>query len=239
MRLAASGALPRSRTRAGAQVAGIDIAGPVSPISTLRPQHPKTLVIQANWCAPPAVGGCYKSHFSVDPDDELITNVTVTAGNAADREVIDELLDQPAAGAAANTEPVTGPVADTESGSGEPAGDTGADSGSDSARDCEPKDFEVYGDSAYADGATLDEQTARGHDMRAKVPPVRNANGYSKDQFSIDLAAGTGTCPARHTVTIRSGRRHRVARFGQFCQSCLLRADCRSSQYFCSRFAQF
>ncbi|KEP41988.1 hypothetical protein MKSMC1_29860 [Mycobacterium kansasii] len=33
----------------------------------------------------------------------------------------------------------------------------------------------MYGDSAYADGATLDEQTARGHDMRAKVPPVRNA----------------------------------------------------------------
>ena len=48
----------------------------------------------------------------------------------------------------------------------------------------EPKDFEVYGDSAYADGATLDEQTARGHDMRTKVPPVRNANGYSKDQFT-------------------------------------------------------
>ena len=31
----------------------------------------------------------YKSHFSVDPDDELITNVAVTAANTADREVID------------------------------------------------------------------------------------------------------------------------------------------------------
>ena len=69
-----------------------------------------------------------------------------------------------------------------------------------------PKDFEVYGDSAYADGATLHEQTQRGHDMHAKVPPVRNANGYSKDQFSIDLAAGTVTCPAHHTVAIRDGR---------------------------------
>ena len=37
----------------------------------------------------------YKSHFGVDPDDELITNVAVTAANTADREVIDELLDQP------------------------------------------------------------------------------------------------------------------------------------------------
>ena len=60
----------------------------------------------------------------------------------------------------------------------------------------------MYGDSAYADGATLDEQAQRGHDMRTKVPPVRNANGYSKDQFTIDLAAGTVTCPAHHTVTI-------------------------------------
>ena len=41
--------------------------------------------------------------------------------------------------------------------------------------------------------------------MRTKVPPVRNANGYSKDQFSIDLAAGTVTCPAQHTVAIRDG----------------------------------
>jgi hypothetical protein len=62
--------------------------------------------------------------------------------------------------------------------------------------------------------------------MRTKVPPVRNANGFSKDKFSIDLAAGTVTCPARHTVAIGSGRRHRVARFGRFCPSCPLRAAC-------------
>ena len=71
----------------------------------------------------------------------------------------------------------------------------------------------MYGDSAYADGATLHEHTQRGHDMRTKVPPVRNANGFSKDQFRIDLAAGTVTCPAHHTVTMRTGR-HRSARFG-------------------------
>jgi hypothetical protein len=69
------------------------------------------------------------------------------------------------------------------------------------------KVFEVYGHSAYANGATLDEQTTRGHDMRTKVPPVRNANGYSKDRFTIDLAAGTVTCPAEHTVAMRAGLR--------------------------------
>jgi hypothetical protein len=61
--------------------------------------------------------------------------------------------------------------------------------------------------------------------MRTKVPPVRNANGYSKDRFSIDLAAGTVTCPAQHTVAIRTGLRYRVARFGVLCQSCPLRAQ--------------
>ena len=159
----------------------------------------------------------YQSHFSVDPDEELITNVAVTAANTPDRDVIDELLTQPG-----TAEPTP---ADTESGAGEPAGNAGDDSSSDSQGDCEPKDFEVYGDSAYADGATLDEQAQRGHDMRTKVPPVRNANGYSKDQFSIDLAAGTVTCPAGHTVAIGDGRR-RSARFGQFCRSCPLRAAC-------------
>jgi len=42
----------------------------------------------------------------VDPDDELITNVAVTAANTTDREVIDELVGQPrSAKPAAATEP--------------------------------------------------------------------------------------------------------------------------------------
>jgi Transposase DDE domain/Transposase domain (DUF772) len=174
----------------------------------------------------------YKSHFGVDPDDELITNVAVTAANTADREVIDELLDEPATDKPADDTESGGdePPTHTESGAGELAGNTGADSGSGSQHDSEPKDVEVYGDSAYADGATLEAQAQRGRDMRTKVPPVRNANGYSKDQFSIDLAAGTVTCPARHTMTIRDGRRHRVARFGALCQSCPLQPACTKSR---------
>lgn len=163
----------------------------------------------------------YKTHLGVDPDDELITNVAVSAANTPDRQVLGELLDETGTDT---------PAADTESATGEPAGHTGDDSDSDSQGELEPKDFEVYGDSAYAAGATLDEQAARGHDMRTKVPPVRNANGYSKDQFSIDLAAGTVTCPAQHTVAISDGRRHRSARFGQLCQTCPLRAACTTAR---------
>ncbi|MDT5319633.1 MAG: hypothetical protein QOD88_2155 [Mycobacterium sp.] len=161
----------------------------------------------------------YKTHLGVDPDDELITGVAVTAANTADRDVIDELLNQP--GAAAPD--------DTESGVGEPAADTGNSAVSSEANG-ESKEFEVYGDSAYAGGATLAEQTARGHDMRAKVPPVRNPNGYSKDRFTIDLAAGTVTCPADHTVTIGRRARHRSARFGALCQSCPLRVQCTTAR---------
>ena len=124
----------------------------------------------------------YKTHLNVDPDDELITNVSVTAANTPDRQVIDELLDEPGT--------------DTEPATDEPADDTDTDTGPDGGS--APKDFEVYGDSAYADGATLHEQTQRGHDMHAKVPPVRNAHGYSKDQFSIDLQAAPS--PARPTT---------------------------------------
>jgi hypothetical protein len=160
----------------------------------------------------------YKSHLGVDPDDELITSVAVTPANTADREVIDTLLDHHSTGTPAGSEPrVSGPAAGTGTGC-DPQGGVGA------------KGFEVYGDSAYADGATLDEQTARGHDMRTKVPPVRNANGYSKDQFNIDLAAGTVTCPAQRTVAIRKGLRYRVARFGVLCNSCPLRAQCTTSR---------
>jgi len=159
----------------------------------------------------------YKSHLSVDPDEELITNVAVTAANTADREVIDELLD----------EPTTGAPTDAESVPGEHGAE---DDGSDSQHGSGSKGFEVYGDSAYAGGATLDEQTLRGHDMRVKVPAVRNANGYSKDQFRIDLAGRTVTCPADHTVSISAGVRHRVARFGVLCQSCPLRAECTKSR---------
>ena len=37
----------------------------------------------------------YKAHLGIDPDDELITSVAVTAANTPDREVVDELLNEP------------------------------------------------------------------------------------------------------------------------------------------------
>ena len=138
----------------------------------------------------------YKAHLGVDPDDELITSVAVTAANTPDRDVVDALLTEPDS------------AADVETGEGK----------------------QIFGDSAYADGASLQRLTEAGHDVHTKVPPVRNANGFSKDRFVIDTHAGTVTCPARHTVPIRPQRRGGQARFGELCRSCPLRAACTKSR---------
>jgi len=149
----------------------------------------------------------YKAHLAIDPDDELITNVAVTPANAADRDALDELLDE------------------TDMASG------GEDDDSDQGGAEAPAPVTVFGDSAYADGATLDKLTGAGHEVFAKVPPVRNSKGYSKDQFTIDPAAGTVSCPAGHTAPIRARRAGGgLARFAQWCAGCPLRAACTTSR---------
>lgn len=89
---------------------------------------------------------------------------------------------------------------------------------------------EVVGDSAYADGATLDALGEQGYEVVAKVPPARNGTGgFTKDLFGIDLEASTVTCPAAHTVAIILGARGGKASFTAHCATCPLRADCTSS----------
>ncbi len=90
----------------------------------------------------------------------------------------------------------------------------------------------VFGDSAYADGATLDKLARAGHEVFAKVPPVRNSRGYSKDEFSIDPDAATVTCPAGHTapIRVRGTGRGGLARFTEWCADCPLRAACTTAR---------
>lgn len=151
----------------------------------------------------------YKAHLAVDPDDELITNLTVTPANAADRDVVEDLLD--------------------ESDLADHGDDDGGGGGGPAESDPDP--VTVFGDSAYADGATLDRLAEAGHEVFAKVPPVRNAQGYSKDEFSIDTDAGTVDCPAGHTAAIRPRRGGGgLARFTPWCASCPLRAACTTAR---------
>jgi hypothetical protein len=160
----------------------------------------------------------YKAHLSVDPDEELIDQVAVTAANVADRDAVDTLLADDAGD-------------DGEDDSGDRNGGNGEGGGGDTAggghRD-PPRGFEVFGDSAYADAATLDRLAEAGHTVLAKVPPTRNSRGlFSKDRFGIDLSAQTVTCPATHTVPITPARSGGgTASFKAHCGQCPLRAQC-------------
>jgi hypothetical protein len=89
----------------------------------------------------------------------------------------------------------------------------------------------VYGDSAYGTGdhlAWLDQQGLTPM-VKAQLPTAPGGR-FAKDQFRIDLQAGTVTCPARVTTPIlpasRGGGR---ARFGAACSVCPLRQRCTSS----------
>jgi hypothetical protein len=89
----------------------------------------------------------------------------------------------------------------------------------------------VYGDSAYGTGANLAwlEQQRLTPMVKTQLPTAPGGQ-FAKDQFRIDLAAGTVTCPARVTVAIvpvrRGGGR---AQFGVACSVCPLRQACTSS----------
>lgn len=89
----------------------------------------------------------------------------------------------------------------------------------------------VFGDSAYAGADTLEDLEEAGFELRAKVPPARGRDGrYGKDDFEVDLKAGTVSCPAGRVVPIRfssdgSGR----ADFARHCADCPLREQCTTS----------
>jgi hypothetical protein len=88
---------------------------------------------------------------------------------------------------------------------------------------------EALGDSAYGTGAALAAIIGAGHVPLVKPWPVKPAvpGGLSIDEFSVDEAAGTVTCPAGVTKTISA---HRYVTFGAACNGCPLRAQCTTSR---------
>jgi len=66
---------------------------------------------------------------------------------------------------------------------------------------------EVVGDSGYGDAGTRAGLETSGFTVVAKCPPARNAAGrFPKDRFTVDLGAGTVTCPAGQTTIIVPAR---------------------------------
>src|SRR5829696_3453690 len=158
----------------------------------------------------------YKGHASVDPDSELVTATTATAGNLGDAaaapQLLAELIDQ-----VDGDRPT--PTTASEAGGGRPA----------------PTPT-VYGDSAYGTGPLLASLHTAGIDPRVKIQAAVAPKGhFTKDQFRIDLDRGTVTCPAKRTAPIVYNadprhRHHGQASFGPACTSCSLRGQCTSAQ---------
>jgi len=96
---------------------------------------------------------------------------------------------------------------------------------------------ETIGDCAYGDGATRQAFVDAGRTIVAKVPGRPNKAYFPKEDFQVDLKAGTCTCPAGQVtrrisiVTTRttSGRKYRAQGFhfhGATCGKCQLRSAC-------------
>ena len=97
---------------------------------------------------------------------------------------------------------------------------------------------EAMGDAAYGDGDTRQAFADAGRTLIARVPGRPDRKRFPKDDFVIDLSAGSCTCPAgqvTHTIvpagkrTNRAGRVHRLQAFqfdGAECRTCPLRPQC-------------
>jgi hypothetical protein len=159
----------------------------------------------------------YKGHVAVDPDSEIITDTTVSAGNAGDASVAADLVED---------------LVDSD----EPKNETHppAEESTSAEQEVDQVDIEkpkVYGDAAYGSGEFLEHLDKNGIDSGCKTqPPCNRRDLFSKSSFQVDLEAKTVTCPAGVIVPIKG--REGKARFASFethCQTCPLRSQCTTS----------
>jgi IS5 family transposase len=86
----------------------------------------------------------------------------------------------------------------------------------------EPQGQQVFADSAYGSGTTRVALKQR-HRLAIKPWPMPDTGRFGRDDFTVDHAARTATCPAGNTVSIsRTGS----ANFGPRCRGCHLRERC-------------
>ena len=162
----------------------------------------------------------YKGHVAVDPDSELITATTVTAGNAGDGSAAAELLaddlDTPAEEPPAEGSPAEQPDDPEAEAFGPAGGETEQPTATEfeptvdcgptgqSERDPDVQRLSVFGDSAYGSGELLNKLEQADAEVNCKVqPPVAPGGRFAKDAFNINLESGTVSCPAGHTVALR------------------------------------
>ena len=152
----------------------------------------------------------HKLDVVTDEDSEIVLDVDVRAGNAADGDAADG---DAAAPAVEWVNDLLDGVADDDA----PQVDT------------------LVGDMAYSDGDVREAVEAAGAEMVAKVPPATNAGRFPKTDFALDLDADQpcATCPAGQTTTTTNKTRdHKGRATFEFvfpaatCAACPLREQC-------------
>lgn len=109
------------------------------------------------------------------------------------------------------------------------AGNVGDAQAAPSLLAAETDPVEVLADSAYGSGAFRAHLAGQGHTATIKPIPLtaQIPDGFVIDDFTIDLAAMTATCPNGITVAIST--RSRQARFTHRCEGCPVRHRCTRS----------
>lgn len=167
----------------------------------------------------------YKGHVGIDPDSEIITATTVSAGNAGDASVaedlIADLLDE-GPGDSAAAESLDNSAAGEDDADDSVAGEGLADS------EAAEESAVVYGDNAYGTGPMHERLEQAGIESKCKTQQPANCGGrFSKNEFDIDLEQDSVTCPAGNTAPIRRGTNGAgSASFGPACAGCPLRDQC-------------
>jgi hypothetical protein len=162
----------------------------------------------------------YKGHAAMDPDSEIVTGAAAGPAGGGDAAMTDELLDDMVTGEH------TTDTGDRDGGDGGEHARGG--NASDGDGDGESPRPAVYGDAAYGSGDNLARLAQVGAKPMVKVQPANAPGGrFSKDDFDIDLAKHTVTCPAGHTAAIPDRDADKVAvRFADHCTDCPLRPQC-------------
>jgi len=147
----------------------------------------------------------YRAHVAAEPGTGIITDEELTraaGAENADAAVAERFL----ATEAARATPDRQDASDRDTGS-----------------------CEWYGDSAYGTGDLRDAIAGAGHTAVIKPKPLQAAvvGGFTVDDFTVDQAAGTVTCPNAITRPISATG---VATFGVLCRACPLRGRCTTSK---------
>jgi DDE family transposase/transposase-like protein DUF772 len=148
----------------------------------------------------------YRAHVAGDPETGIITGEKLTG----------------AAGAENSDAAVAAEFVAAEAAASRPSGDRSHD-------DAGSGELTWYGDSAYGTGDLRAAIAGAGHQAVIKPGPLLPAvaGGFTADDFTVDAAAGTVTCPAG--ITRRVTPKNAVI-FGAACRDCPLRQRCTTAR---------